>query len=61
MESTMRDAGTKALGLVARRPADDEDRVHARLNAGDDVRVHAIADHRRAPGVDLERVAPSAL
>ena len=45
------------FGVLARRHAGQhQDRLHAGLEAGDDVGVHAVADHRGRLGVRVERV-----
>src|SRR3954466_4406466 len=47
----------EALGLLAAGDArEDQDRVQAGLQAGDDVGVHPVADHRRGLGVGLDGV-----
>src|SRR3954464_14961184 len=42
--------------LARRRAGEHEHRVHSGLEAAQDVRVHAVSDHRRRLRVSLDRV-----
>src|SRR3954452_23236736 len=52
-----RGAEREQLGLLAARDAREaEDRLEACFEAGDDVRVHTVADHGRLLGMRIEGV-----